>query len=78
MGFQHFGGQIGHKGSTLKFEGVPDKIVYHIPFATCDCGNEYLQTEEKATHEIDLPVIKKEVTAHKQLHFHCTNPENSC
>ena len=66
------GGQIGHKGSTLKFEGVPDKIVYHIPFATCNCGNEYLRTEEKVSHEIDLPVIKKEVTAHKQIHYHCT------
>ena len=63
---------MGHKGNTLKFDGVPDKIVYHIPFATCECGNEYLQAEEKISYEIDLPVIKKEVTAHKQVSYHCS------
>ncbi len=36
------GGQAGHKGSTLKFEGVPDKVIYHMPFELCNCGNEYL------------------------------------
>jgi len=66
------GGQPGHKGSTLKIEGVPDKVVYHIPFATCDCGNEYLQTKERVSHQIDLPVIRQKVTAHKQVHYHCT------
>ena len=66
------GGQTGHKGSTLKIEGNPDRVVYHIPFTTCDCGNEYLETEERVSHEIDLPIIKKEVTAHNQIHYHCT------
>lgn len=66
------GGQAGHRGSTLKFEGNPDKVVYHIPFTTCGCGNEYLETEERVKHEIDLPIIKKQVTAHKQIHYHCT------
>jgi transposase len=66
------GGKSGHKGSTLTFEGVADKVIYHIPFQTCNCGNEYLETKEKVVHEIDLPVIRKTVTAHKQMHYHCT------
>lgn len=65
------GGQIGHKGTTLKFEGVADKVVYHVPFSTCSCGDEYLQTKETVNHEIELPVIQKEVTAHKQIHYQC-------
>ncbi len=66
------GGQTGHKGSTLSFDGTVDRVVYHIPFETCECGNEYLKTEERVVHEIDLPVVQKTVTAHKQVHYHCT------
>jgi transposase len=66
------GGQSGHKGRTLSFEGIADKVVYHMPFETCGCGNEYLKTKETVVHEIDLPVIRETVTTHKQVHYHCT------
>ena len=52
------GGQEGHKGRTLKFDGTADKVVYHLPAQTCDCGAEYLESDQIVSHEIDLPVLR--------------------
>jgi len=65
------GGQIGHKGNTLKFEGKVDRVVHHIPFEGCNCDFPEIETTQIITHEIDLPTIKPQVTEHKQYNHHC-------
>jgi len=65
------GGQVGHKGNTLKFEGKADKIVHHVQFENCSCDFPELETTQTVTHEIDLPTIKPQVTEHIQYNYHC-------
>lgn len=66
------GGQPGHKGSTLQYQGRVDKTVYHMPQIGCLCGLEYLQSKQSTTYVIDLPVVQSEVTQHKCLEYHCS------
>lgn len=61
------GGQVGHKGHTLKFAVNPDYIVPHQA-ATCPCGHNLeqeplLRHEKRQVH--DLPPFRLEVTEHQ-------------
>lgn len=65
------GGQIGHKGSTLKQVETPDKIIECLP-GKCKCGhyfNELKLTEKRQVFE--LPKPKLEVIEYQILKGTC-------
>jgi transposase len=62
-----FGGQIGHKGNTLKQTDAPDITITYDVERCSSCGNSLAgttATEIVEKQEIDV-VVKKVVTAHK-------------
>jgi transposase len=68
------GGQLGHKGDTLKQVDNPDKIVECRPFA-CDCGhkfmpNDFFETEKRQL--FDLPQPKLAVTEYQIFAGKCS------
>ena len=65
------GGQQGHKGYTLEFNGEADKILYYLPELPCACGMGSEVIGSQIYHEIDLPEIKPVVTRHHVLTYRC-------
>ena len=67
MASHKFGGQIGHKGGTLKQADQPDITIQYSIEKCSSCGNSLADTpviEIVERQEIDV-VVKKVVTAHK-------------
>ncbi|WP_305927808.1 IS66 family transposase [Bacillus mycoides] len=68
------GGQLGHKGHTLRFTETPDHIVVH-PLTTCSHCQTSLEQEATAGYRIrqvyDLPPIQLEVTQHEVEQKEC-------
>ena len=64
------GGQIGHKGDTLRQVEEPDKIIAYFP-ETCECGYKFDGTEKihssEKRQEFEIPPIQIEVIEH-QIH----------
>lgn len=67
------GGQQGHQGSTLQFDGRVDRTLYYLPEYRCSCGQEYEVTNSRAHYVVDLPVIKPEITVHHTHSYRCTH-----
>lgn len=74
------GGQPGHKGSTLKWNSSPNKIIPCIPKSCCACG-KHLNVNNKlfsfAKQEIDLPPIKPIITQFNSYEIKCTCGKNN-
>jgi transposase len=69
------GGQIGHRGETLRLVAVPDAVVEHRP-ARCGTCQRSLPTaapvvvrERHQVHEV--PPVRLVVTEHQALHVRC-------
>lgn len=65
------GGQQGHKGTTLQFDGKVDRTMYYLPEYQCSCGVEYEVISSSTHYVVDLPKIKPEVTLHHTHSYRC-------
>jgi transposase len=69
------GGQVGHKGTTLKRVQKPDGIVEHGLPERCDGCRESLPLPDAQIAErrqvFDIPVVRYEVIEHRTLRLQC-------
>ncbi|MGZ6392173.1 MAG: DUF6444 domain-containing protein, partial [Ktedonobacterales bacterium] len=69
------GGQLGHRGETLRLVATPDAVVEHRP-AVC-AGCQALLSEDAAVvvrerrQVQELPVLRLRVTEHQAIHLRC-------
>jgi transposase len=69
------GGQIGHRGETLRLVATPDAVVEHWPARCSHCqmplaeGASVVVRERRQVHE--LPVMQLRVTEHQAVHVRC-------
>jgi transposase len=70
------GGQVGHKGNTLKMVSQPDKIVKIKPeLSVCSCGKNLSELEETISGRrqvFDLPPQKFDVTEYQTIQIKCS------
>ena len=66
------GGQLGHKGSSMKIGQEPDQIVQHYPVFCGGCPHmRKCKTRVcEGRYEIDL-IVKRNVTLHQQMERCC-------
>jgi transposase len=69
------GGQIGHRGETLRLVATPDTVVEHRPAICSGCRTPLSEEaavvvrERRQVHE--LPSIQLQITEHQALHVCC-------
>jgi transposase len=69
------GGQIGHRGNTLRLVATPDTVVQHRPVICSGCqtllpeGASVVLRERRQVHE--LPLVRLQITEHQALHVRC-------
>jgi transposase len=69
------GGQLGHRGETLRLVALPDDVVEHRPVLCSSCQSPLsaaapvLLRERRQVHE--LPAVRLQVTEHQALHMRC-------
>jgi transposase len=68
------GGQLGHRGETLKLQATPDVVVEHRPTHCSQCqapltNAPVVVRERRQVH--DLPPVQLVVTEHQALHLRC-------
>jgi hypothetical protein len=69
------GGQIGHRGDTLRLVATPDEVVQHRPVICSGCQtllsdqSPVVVRERRQVHE--LPPLRLMVTEHQALHLQC-------
>jgi transposase len=69
------GGQIGHRGETLRLVAAPDAVVEHRPAICAGCQTRLWEEapvvlrERRQVHE--LPPVRLVVTEHQALHVRC-------
>jgi transposase len=69
------GGQIGHRGETLRLVVCPDAVVEHRPAICSGCQSLLTEAapvvlrERRQVHE--LPPVRLQVTEHQALHVRC-------
>ena len=68
------GGQLGHRGETLRLQATPDAVVEHRPAVCSQCHTPLAQapvvgSERRQVH--DLPPMRLWVTEHQALHLRC-------
>jgi transposase len=69
------GGQVGHKGTTLKRVANPEHVVTHPLPAECGCGaaiDARTARVAQSRQVFDLPPVTIEVTEHRTLTVQCT------
>jgi len=70
------GGQVGHKGNTLKMVSQPDYIVKLKPeLSVCSCGKNLSEFEETISGKrqvFDLPIQKFDVTEYQTIQIKCS------
>jgi transposase len=75
------GGQIGHRGDTLRLVTTPDTVVHHRPVICSGCQAPLsaeapiVVGERRQVHE--LPPIRLVVTEHQALHVRCPGCQTS-
>jgi transposase len=69
------GGQIGHRGETLRLVATPDDVVEHLPLACVGCQiplDEEAPVVLRERRQVqDLPPVRLVVTEHQALHVRC-------
>ncbi len=68
------GGQMGHRGETLRLVATPDAVVEHRPAVCAGCQTpldeaEVVLRERRQVQE--LPPVRLVVTEHQALHVRC-------
>jgi transposase len=70
------GGQLGHRGETLRLVATPDTVREHRPSVCRACQAPLAATapvvlrERRQVHE--LPPVRLQVTEHQALHVRCS------
>jgi transposase len=73
------GGQLGHKGKSLKMSSSPDEIIKHKPSFCGNCGNKLnnlLFQLEKRRQEIIIPPIVPKYVEHQSYSCVCGKCNN--
>jgi transposase len=70
------GGQLGHRGETLRLVATPDEVVEHRPAvcAVCQMPLDAQQTPVvlRERHQVrELPPVRLRITEHQALHVQC-------
>src|SRR5689334_16001641 len=69
------GGQLGHRGETLRLVALPDAVVEHRPIACAACqtrlGEDTTVVLRERRQVQDLPVVRLQITEHQALHVRC-------
>ena len=69
------GGQLGHRGETLRLVATPDAVVEHRPAICSGCqaplpeGAAIVARERRQVHE--LPSVRLQITEHQAQHMRC-------
>ncbi len=69
------GGQLGHRGETLRLVAMPDELVEHRPAMCASCQTPLDETapvvvyERRQVHE--LPPVRLVIREHRALHVRC-------
>src|SRR5258708_16733909 len=69
------GGQLGHRGETLRLVAMPDELVEHRPAMCASCQTPLDETapvvvyERRQVHE--LPPVRLLIREHRALHVRC-------
>src|SRR5215831_16004787 len=69
------GGQLGHRGETLRLVGVPDEIVLHQPAVCTQCqtpleaDGPVVVRERRQVH--DMPPVRLRITEYQSLRVRC-------
>ncbi len=68
------GGQLGHRGETLRLVATPDAVVEHRPAVCVHCqasldGAPVVLRERRQVHE--LPPVRLAICEHQALHVRC-------
>jgi transposase len=69
------GGQLGHRGQTLRLVAEPDAVVAHRPAVCAGCQAPLeaeapvVGRERRQVH--DLPPLRLQITEHQALHLRC-------
>ena len=69
------GGQLGHRGETLRLVAVPDAVVEHRPSHCPQCQTpladaEVVLRERRQVHELP-PGVRLQIREHRALHVRC-------
>jgi transposase len=69
------GGQLGHRGETLRLVAQPDVVVEHRPSSCLQCQTaledaEVVLRERRQVHEVP-PGMRLQITEHQALHVRC-------
>ena len=69
------GGQLGHRGETLRLVAVPDAVVEHRPSHCPQCQTpladaEVVLRERRQVHEVP-PGVRLQIREHRALHVRC-------
>ena len=69
------GGQLGHRGETLRLVAAPDAVVEHRPSHCPQCQTpladaEVVLRERRQVHELP-PGVRLQITEHQALHVRC-------
>jgi transposase len=69
------GGQLGHRGETLRLVAIPDEVVEHRPAVCAHCQTplaeaEVVLRERRQVQELP-PVVRLVVCEHQVLHVRC-------
>jgi transposase len=69
------GGQLGHRGETLRLVATPDEVVEHRPAVCAGCQTPLDETASVVCYERrqvrDLPPVRLVVREHRALHVRC-------
>jgi transposase len=69
------GGQLGHRGETLRLVAPPDEVVEHRPAVCAECQTPVDETAAVVLYERrqvrDLPPVRLVVGEHRALHVRC-------
>jgi transposase len=69
------GGQLGHRGETLRLVAAPDEVVEHRPSHCPQCQTplsdaDVVLRERRQVHELP-PGVRLQITEHQALHVRC-------
>jgi transposase len=69
------GGQIGHRGATLRLVATPDTVVEHRPAVCTGCqaplGQDTVAVARERRQVQELPQVRLSITEHQTLHVRC-------
>jgi len=68
------GGQLGHRGETLRLQATPDVVVEHRPTHCAHCQASLTDAPvfvRERRQVLDLPPMRLQVTEHQALHLRC-------